>query len=251
MRVTSVVHQITMQSSPKLCTFHFILPLPYFAFDQGLYSCPAPVPAFHQLPSKPNVPNPAPVLRTTPQDSLLDYSLVGMSGANIFHEMMRRHNVKHMFGIPGGAILPVFDAIHDSNQLDFVLSRHEQGAGHMAEGYARASGKPGVVLVTSGPGVTNVVTPMQDALSDGVPMVVFCGQVPTSSIGKDAFQEVDIISISRSCTKWNVMVKQIMLEIADSEEHPGTESGPPAAEIRVHLAMGQTRSRDTSQTIPQ
>ncbi|KAH9959307.1 acetolactate synthase [Russula dissimulans] len=171
--------------------------------------CPAPVPAFHQLPSKPNVPNPAPVLRTTPQDSLLDYSLVGMSGANIFHEMMRRHNVKHMFGIPGGAILPVFDAIHDSNQLDFVLSRHEQGAGHMAEGYARASGKPGVVLVTSGPGVTNVVTPMQDALSDGVPMVVFCGQVPTSSIGKDAFQEVDIISISRSCTKWNVMVKQI------------------------------------------
>ncbi|KAH9959311.1 acetolactate synthase [Russula dissimulans] len=171
--------------------------------------CPAPVPAFHQLPSKPNVPNPAPVLRTTPQDSLLDYSLVGMSGANIFHEMMRRHNVKHMFGIPGGAILPVFDAIHDSNQLDFVLSRHEQGAGHMAEGYARASGKPGVVLVTSGPGVTNVVTPMQDALSDGVPMVVFCGQVPTSSIGKDAFQEVDIIGISRSCTKWNVMVKQI------------------------------------------
>src|SRR5271154_17750 len=79
----------------------------------------------------------------------------------------------------------------------------------MAEGYARASGKPGVVLVTSGPGATNVVTPMQDALSDGTPMVVFCGQVPTSAIGTDAFQEADVIGITRACTKWNVMVKNI------------------------------------------
>ena len=79
----------------------------------------------------------------------------------------------------------------------------------MAEGYARASGKPGVVLVTSGPGATNVITPMQDALSDGTPMVVFCGQVPTSAIGSDAFQEADVIGISRACTKWNVMVKNI------------------------------------------
>ncbi|KAL9037695.1 MAG: hypothetical protein Q9214_005584, partial [Letrouitia sp. 1 TL-2023] len=86
---------------------------------------------------------------------------------------------------------------------------HEQGAGHMAEGYARASGKPGVVLVTSGPGATNVVTPMQDALSDGTPMVVFSGQVPTSAIGTDAFQEADVIGISRACTKWNVMIKNI------------------------------------------
>lgn len=122
---------------------------------------------------------------------------------------MLRHNVKHIFGYPGGAILPVFDAIHDSKDFDFILPRHEQGAGHMAEGYARASGKPGVVLVTSGPGATNVVTPMQDALSDGVPLVVFCGQVATSAIGSDAFQEADIIGISRSCTKWNVMVKDI------------------------------------------
>src|SRR5690606_9268148 len=87
--------------------------------------------------------------------------------------------------------------------------RHEQGAGHMAQGYARASGKPGVVLVTSGPGATNVITPMQDALSDGTPLIVFCGQVPTSAIGTDAFQEADVVGISRSCTKWNVMVKSV------------------------------------------
>ncbi|KAI9592952.1 thiamine diphosphate-binding protein [Syncephalis fuscata] len=138
-----------------------------------------------------------------------DTSFIGMSGGQIFHEMMLRHNVKHVFGYPGGAILPVFDAIYQSKHFDFVLPRHEQGAGHMAEGYARASGKPGVVLVTSGPGATNVVTAMQDAYSDGTPLVVFCGQVPTSSIGTDAFQEADIVGISRACTKWNVMVKDI------------------------------------------
>jgi acetolactate synthase I/II/III large subunit len=132
-----------------------------------------------------------------------------MSGGEIFHEMMLRHGVKHIFGYPGGAILPVFDAIYNSKHFDFVLPRHEQGAGHMAEGYARVSGKPGVVLVTSGPGATNVITPLQDALSDGVPLVVFCGQVATSAIGSDAFQEADVVGISRSCTKWNVMVKDI------------------------------------------
>ncbi|KAF2153743.1 acetolactate synthase [Myriangium duriaei CBS 260.36] len=139
----------------------------------------------------------------------MDHSMVGMKGGEIFHEMMLRQGVKHIFGYPGGAILPVFDAILNSPHFDFVLPRHEQGAGHMAEGYARASGKPGVVLVTSGPGATNVVTPMQDALMDGTPMVVFCGQVPTSAIGSDAFQEADMLGISRACTKWNVMVKNI------------------------------------------
>ncbi|KAG6817024.1 Acetolactate synthase, mitochondrial [Tephrocybe sp. NHM501043] len=138
-----------------------------------------------------------------------DQSFVGMSGGQIFHEMMLLHGVKHIFGYPGGAILPVFDAIYKSEHLGFVLPRHEQGAGHMAEGYARISGKPGVVLVTSGPGATNVITPMQDALSDGIPLVVFTGQVATSAIGSDAFQEADIVGISRSCTKWNVMVKDI------------------------------------------
>ncbi|CAE6401571.1 unnamed protein product [Rhizoctonia solani] len=163
---------------------------------------PTPAPGFQQIPQ--NEPQPFSAPKPT-----LDYSLVGMSGGQIFHEMMLRHNVKHIFGYPGGAILPVFDAIHNSKHFDFILPRHEQGAGHMAEGYAKVSGKPGVVLVTSGPGATNVVTPMQDALSDGVPLVVFCGQVATSAIGSDAFQEADVVGISRSCTKWNVMVKDI------------------------------------------
>ncbi|SMN19164.1 similar to Saccharomyces cerevisiae YMR108W ILV2 Acetolactate synthase [Maudiozyma saulgeensis] len=139
----------------------------------------------------------------------LDSSLVGLTGGQIFNEMMSRHNVDTVFGYPGGAILPVYDAIYNSENFKFVLPKHEQGAGHMAEGYARASGKPGVVLVTSGPGATNVVTPMADALADGIPMVVFTGQVPTSAIGTDAFQEADVIGISRSCTKWNVMIKDV------------------------------------------
>ena len=140
---------------------------------------------------------------------ILIRSFIGLSGGQIFHEMLVRQDVKQVFGYPGGAILPVFDAIYNSPAFNFVLPRHEQGAGHMAEGYARVSGKPGVVLVTSGPGATNVITPMQDALSDGVPMVVFCGQVATNLIGSDAFQEADVVGISRSCTKWNVMVKDI------------------------------------------
>ncbi|EWC43797.1 mitochondrial acetolactate synthase catalytic subunit [Drechslerella stenobrocha 248] len=168
---------------------------------------PIPSPAFQQdaAPSKAQEIHPL----QNPSDPEVDDSFVGMTGGEIFHEMMLRHNVKHIFGYPGGAILPVFDAIYNSKHFDFVLPRHEQGAGHMAEGYARASGLPGVVLVTSGPGATNVVTPMQDALSDGTPLVVFCGQVPTTAIGTDAFQEADVVGISRACTKWNVMVKNI------------------------------------------
>ncbi|KAJ7211791.1 acetolactate synthase [Mycena haematopus] len=170
---------------------------------------PVPSPAFQQVPPGTTVPTPAPQNYGPPPHEVLDSSFVGLSGGEIFHEMMLRHNVKHVFGYPGGAILPVFDAIYNSPYFDFVLPRHEQGAGHMAEGYARVSGKPGVVLVTSGPGATNVITPMQDALSDGIPLIVFCGQVATSAIGSDAFQEADMVGISRSCTKWNVMIKDI------------------------------------------
>lgn len=139
----------------------------------------------------------------------MDDSFIGMSGGQIFHEMLMRQGVKHVFGYPGGAILPVFDAIYNSPHFEFILPRHEQGAGHMAEGYARASGLPGVVIVTSGPGATNVVTAMQDALMDGTPLVVFSGQVPTSAIGTDAFQEADVIGITRPCSKWNVLVKDV------------------------------------------
>jgi len=164
-----------------------------------------PSPAFNREEPKSQEPQPLQPFRQ-PE---MDHSFVGMTGGQIFHEMMLRHGVKHIFGYPGGAILPVFDAIYNSKNFDFILPRHEQGAGHMAEGYARASGKPGVVVVTSGPGATNVITPMQDALMDGTPMVVFSGQVVTSLIGSDAFQEADTVGISRACTKWNVMVKSI------------------------------------------
>ncbi|KAL6714163.1 Acetolactate synthase, mitochondrial [Lecanora helva] len=165
---------------------------------------PVPSPAFNQETRSNDV---QPLRRTHPQE--MDESFVGLSGGAIFHEMMLRQGVKHVFGYPGGAILPVFDAIYNSKHFDFILPRHEQGAGHMAEGYARASGKPGVVLVTSGPGATNVITPIQDALSDGTPLVVFCGQVVTSAIGSDAFQEADVVGISRSCTKWNIQIKNV------------------------------------------
>lgn len=161
------------------------------------------------LPSRTAVAQPLGNASDKVDGESLDYSFIGMSGGQIFHEMMMRHNVKHIFGYPGGAILPVFDAIYHSKHFDFILPRHEQGAGHMAEGYARVSGKPGVVLVTSGPGATNTITPMQDAYSDGTPLLVFTGQVATSAIGSDAFQEANIIGISHSCTKWNVMVKDI------------------------------------------
>ncbi|KAI1414848.1 acetolactate synthase [Hypoxylon sp. FL1857] len=166
----------------------------------------APSPAFNAADTKDRSHVQPLVNPRTPE---MDESFVGKTGGEIFHEMMLRRGVKHIFGYPGGTILPVFDAIYNSKHFDFILPKHEQGAGHMAEGYARASGKPGVVLVTSGPGATNVITPIQDALSDGTPMVVFCGQVPTSAIGSDAFQEADVIGISRACTKWNVMVKNI------------------------------------------
>ncbi len=132
---------------------------------------------------------------------------IGMTGAQIYHQLMCEHGVRHVFGYPGGAILPVFDAIYNSSQFKFILTRHEQGAGHMAEGYARATGRPGIVLVTSGPGATNTVTALQDANMDGTPLIVFTGQVATSAIGTDAFQEADITGITRPCTKWNVLVK--------------------------------------------
>ena len=133
----------------------------------------------------------------------------GMTGAQAFTALMAEHGVDTIFGYPGGAILPVFDAIHESKNFQFVLARHEQGAGHMAEGYARVTGRPGIVLVTSGPGATNTVTPLQDALMDGTPIIVFAGQVATGAIGSDAFQEADMTGITRPCTKWNTLVKDV------------------------------------------
>ncbi|MFB3120885.1 MAG: biosynthetic-type acetolactate synthase large subunit [Candidatus Binatia bacterium] len=131
------------------------------------------------------------------------------SGAEIFVEMLKREGIKVVFGIPGGVVLKLFDVLHQQKDVEVVLTRHEQGAAHMAEGYAKATGKPGVVLVTSGPGMTNIVTGLADAFMDSVPLVAFTGQVSTNLIGNDAFQEADNVGISRPCTKHNVLVKNI------------------------------------------
>ncbi len=132
-----------------------------------------------------------------------------LTGAEIFLECLKREGVRTMFALPGGVVLKIFDVLHQQNDLEVVLTRHEQGAGHMAEGYAKATGKPGVVLVTSGPGMTNVITALADAHMDSVPVVCISGQVSTNLIGNDAFQEADNLGLSRPCTKYNFLVKDV------------------------------------------
>ncbi len=132
-----------------------------------------------------------------------------LSGAEIFFECLREEKVEFIFGYPGGATLKIYEKLHDIDFLQHILSRHEQGATHMAEGYAKATGKVGVVLVTSGPGATNTVTGIADAYMDSVPLVVFTGQVPTALIGNDAFQEADIVGITRPITKHNFLVRDV------------------------------------------
>src|SRR5258708_32561972 len=132
-----------------------------------------------------------------------------MTGAAMIVRALVDHGVKHIFGYPGGAVLPIYDEIFQQDQVEHILVRHEQGAGHAAEGYARSTGKPGVVLVTSGPGATNMVTPLTDALMDSIPLVCITGQVPTHLIGNDAFQECDTVGITRPCTKHNWLVRRI------------------------------------------
>jgi acetolactate synthase-1/2/3 large subunit len=131
------------------------------------------------------------------------------TGAEILVEMLKHEGVKVVFGIPGGVVLKIFDVLYQQKDVEVVLTRHEQGAAHMAEGYAKATGKAGVVLVTSGPGMTNIVTGLADAFMDSIPLVAITGQVSTSLIGNDAFQEADNVGISRPCTKHNVLVKDV------------------------------------------
>ena len=132
-----------------------------------------------------------------------------LSGAEIVFKALEDQNVDHIFGYPGGAVLPIYDELKNHKTIKHILARHEQGAGHAAEGYARSSGKPGVVLVTSGPGATNVVTALADAYMDSIPLVCISGQVPTHLIGTDAFQECDTTGITRPCTKYNWLVKDV------------------------------------------
>jgi acetolactate synthase-1/2/3 large subunit len=130
-----------------------------------------------------------------------------MSGARVVLECLKREGVEVIFGLPGGAVLPIYDALYDFPGLRHILVRQEAAAGHAAEGYARATGKVGVCLVTSGPAATNLVTALQDAYMDSIPIVAFTGQVPTHLIGNDAFQEADNVGITRPCTKHNYLVK--------------------------------------------
>ena len=132
-----------------------------------------------------------------------------MSGADIFFECLKLEKVEYIFGYPGGATLKIYEKLYDIKFLEHILSRHEQGATHMAEGYAKATGKVGVVLATSGPGATNTVTGIANAYMDSSPLVVFTGQVPTHLIGNDAFQEADIVGITRSITKHNFIVRKV------------------------------------------
>ncbi|WP_246657472.1 acetolactate synthase 3 large subunit [Cohaesibacter sp. CAU 1516] len=132
-----------------------------------------------------------------------------MTGAEMVIQALRDQGVDHIFGYPGGAVLPIYDEIFQQEDIEHILVRHEQGAGHAAEGYARSTGKVGVLLVTSGPGATNAVTPLADALMDSIPLVCITGQVPTALIGSDAFQECDTSGVTRPCTKHNYLVRHI------------------------------------------
>ena len=165
---------------------------------------------------------------------------VGKTGSQILLQMLAEHGVTDAFGYPGGAILPTFDALYDA-KINFILVRHEQGAGHMADGYARATGKPGVVIVTSGPGATNTVTALATAYMDSIPMIVFSGQVRTYMIGNDAFQEADVTGIVRPVTKRAYLVKDVKdLPRVINEAFLIATTGPPGpCVVDYHCEMNE------------
>ncbi|SEM79551.1 acetolactate synthase, large subunit [Gemmobacter aquatilis] len=166
-----------------------------------------------------------------------------MTGAQMIVQALKDQGVEVVFGYPGGAVLPIYDAIFQQNDIRHVLVRHEQGAIHMAEGYARSTGKPGVALVTSGPGATNAVTGLTDALLDSIPLVVLSGQVPTFMIGTDGFQEADTVGITRPCTKHNWLVKDTekLAETLHQAFHVATSGrpGPVLVDIPKDVQFGE------------
>ena len=168
---------------------------------------------------------------------------VTMAGAEILLKTLEDEGVEVIFGYPGGAVLPIYDALFKNNQIKHILVRHEQAAVHAAEGYARSTGKVGVVLVTSGPGATNAVTGLTDALMDSVPVVCLTGQVPTHLIGNDAFQEADTTGITRACTKHNYLVKDgMMLQQIVAEAFHVARSGRPGPvliDLPKDILMGE------------
>ena len=167
------------------------------------------------------------------------------SGAEIVFKCLEDQGVEFIFGYPGGAVLPIYDELKNHSSIKHILVRHEQGAGHAAEGYARSSEKPGVVLVTSGPGATNVVTALTDAYMDSVPLVCISGQVPTHLIGTDAFQECDTTGITRPCTKHNWLVKDIkdLPKILHEAFHVATTGrpGPVLVDIPKDIQFAKTK----------
>ena len=158
-----------------------------------------------------------------------------MTGAGMIVQALKDQGVDTVFGYPGGAVLPIYDEFFQQNDIRHILVRHEQGAVHAAEGYARSTGKPGVVLVTSGPGATNAVTGLTDALLDSIPLVVLTGQVPTFMIGSDAFQEADTVGITRPCTKHNWLVKDtnMLAQVIHEGFHVATSGRPGPVLIDV------------------
>lgn len=164
-------------------------------------------------------------------------------GTQLLLEALEKQNVEVIFGYPGGAVLPLYDELYDSN-IRHILARHEQGAVHAAEGYAKASGKPGVVIATSGPGATNVLTGIADAMGDSVPLVVFTGQVATSGIGKDAFQEADIMGLTMPITKYNYQVRCVkdLPKIINEAFHIATSGrkGPVVIDLPKDISTLET-----------
>ncbi|WP_209425671.1 acetolactate synthase 3 large subunit [Pararhodobacter sp. SW119] len=177
-----------------------------------------------------------------------------MTGARMVIEALKDQGVEVVFGYPGGAVLPIYDELFQQNHIRHILVRHEQGATHAAEGYARATGKPGVVLVTSGPGATNAVTGITDALMDSIPLVVISGQVPTFMVGTDAFQEADTVGITRPCTKHNWLVKDTekLAETLHQAFHVATSGrpGPVLVDVPkdVQFATGTYMSPQKAKT---
>lgn len=176
-----------------------------------------------------------------------------LNGAEILINCLQKEGVKHIFGYPGGAVLHIYDALAAQEEITHILVRHEQGAAHAADGYARTSGKPGVVLVTSGPGITNAVTGIATANMDSIPMVVISGQVPSPLIGNDAFQEVDAVGITRSCVKHNFLIKDIS-EVAITVKkafHIATTGrpGPVVIDIPKDITINQMELEEYPESV--
>src|SRR5688500_19457647 len=170
------------------------------------------------------------------------------TGADLLVKALIDEEVEVVFGYPGGAVLPIYDSLFKQNRLRHILVRHEQGAVHAAEGYARSTGRVGVVLVTSGPGATNTVTGLTDALMDSVPVVCLTGQVPTHMIGNDTFQEADTVGITRPCTKHNWLVKDTakLAETIHQAFHVATHGrpGPVLGDIPQDVQIGSAPGRE-------